>query len=124
MLILAPRSGFSPLAQETLLQCHCVTLRLMTAIKEAWGKRKTRYGCDLSSTALSQHRKAGTMRSARLRKKPYFNATVSHLTLLTATKVAWDRPGLTGVTECCHSPQSAHESWHHEISPLAQETLL
>jgi hypothetical protein len=63
------------------------------------------------------------MISARWRKKPYFNATESHLTLLTATKEAWDRPGPTGVTECWYSPQSAHESWHHEISPLAQETL-
>jgi hypothetical protein len=26
------------MAQETLLQCHCVTLRLLTASKEAWDR--------------------------------------------------------------------------------------
>jgi hypothetical protein len=28
----------SPMAQETLLQCHCVTLKLLTASKEAWDR--------------------------------------------------------------------------------------
>jgi hypothetical protein len=100
------------------------------------GMEQTRSGCDLApqvwqsaGTALSRHTKAGTMRSARWRKKPYFNATVSHLVCWLrprrhGTDQIWVWPVPTGVTECCYSPELAQKSWHSEISLMAQETLL
>jgi hypothetical protein len=70
------------MAQETL-QCHCVTLRLLTASKEAWDRPDKGVTCPQRCErrllqALCQHREAGTMRPDPWRKKPYFNATVLH----------------------------------------------
>jgi hypothetical protein len=54
----------SPLAQETLLQCHCVTLRLLTAFKELWDRPDMGVTCPQSCDGVLLQPLVGTEKLA------------------------------------------------------------